>query len=300
MPQIFDLNNALVYYVSDVFPERRKNPLPDYLSVIDSSGIELDLKDPTYDPDPRRNPTLAFEPDLFLLDEIDNTKGGRDVVRTLSYTVTESSSLSVSFTEGVTIGAETTLTTKIPFIAEGSIKLSAEAAFASTQTQTSEISKTVGATATITASPRTRLMAMLQVNNRPYQGRLTTKVFLSGHILINSGGNFRKSIFEVFSQIKRKPPGFFALRDDQATYQFTNDDLARFQIDPTTQRVYYEATADVQAKYFVSSKLVVVSVPPLSVPSGPGPAALRPATPVAALTSSASATPTQDRQEDRT
>lgn len=248
MPEIFDLDNAFVYYVDRILPGTPGSGFADIISVINSSRVDLALVGtPTYSPSPN-DPTLPTKPSFFFLGDFCNETDSSDV-QAFSETISETASFSFSFTEGLKVGAKTTVTTKIPFVAEGKVELSAEGSFSSTQTDTTTKSQSFTVSQTINVPAHKRVVTTARVDVVQYKGNLTAKVRVNGRISINFGSTSRQlSVADVFKAIKNQPPGNYSKRDQRTTYTFTDSDLARFEITPDGQ-VSYTATAAVDARF---------------------------------------------------
>lgn len=254
MASILDLNNAFVYYVDRINPGRS---FADIISVINSSGVELrfagDASDVRYNPP---IDSLLGEPKALLKSTFVNKSDAMDQ-QTFKHSLTETASFSTSFTEGVKIGAETKLKTKIPFIAEGEVTLSAEGSFSSTQNDTSTQSQAFEFNSTINVPPRSRVVATAMIDSLRYVGTLTAKVQVAGRIFINFGStSLQVDVADVFKAIKSRPPGNYSVTDKRTTYTFTDSDLALFEVTPTNE-VLFSTTAAIEAKYGASTRIDV-------------------------------------------
>lgn len=258
MPDIFDVNSALVYYVDRILPGTPSGGFADIISVINSSGIGLAFAgspgDVVYNPSPD-DPSLPFTTDSFFGSDFTNSTDAVDK-QTFARTFSETASFSLSFTEGIKIGAKTTVTTKIPFVAEGKVELSAEGSFSSTQTDTSSTTQSFTFNQEILVPARKRVVTTVLIDTLRYTGTVTTKVQVSGRVFINFGSTkVNMDVVDIFRAIKDKPPGDYRRKDSRTTYSFTDGDLARFEVTPTNE-LLYTATAAIQAKFGGRSRVI--------------------------------------------
>jgi hypothetical protein len=261
MDPILDLNNAFVYYVARINPGK---PFADTISVLAADQVNLVFAgDVTYDP-PIDVTRLRGTPELLDSSSFENDTSVQDsqVVRLSG---TNTASFSTSFTEGIKIGAETKVTSKIPFLAEGQVTLSAEGSFSSTQNDSSTQSQTFEVVNTINIAPHTRVEASLLISSLQYKGKLSAKVQVAGQLRIAFGDtHFAVDIADVFKAIKSRPPGSFILKDDRTTYTFTDGELALFEVTETNE-VLYRVTAAIDAKFGASQ---IVKVKEFDITSG--------------------------------
>jgi len=258
MPEIFDLDNAFVYYVDRILPGTPGGGFADIISVINSSGVELAFTGSPdhvlYSPSPE-DPSLPVTSQSFFGGDFINDQDLPSKA-TFKKDYTETASFSLAFTEGVKVGAKTTLTTKIPFLAEGKVELSAEGSFSSTQNDTSSQSQTFTINVEIPIPPRKGILATVRLDSLKYQGTVTTKVQVKGRIFVNFGStSLHLSVADVFKAIKSQPPGNYSRKDTRTTYTFTDSQLALFEVTPTGE-VLFDATAAVEASYAVRASVI--------------------------------------------
>jgi hypothetical protein len=266
MPNVFDLDNALVYYVDRILPGTPRGGFADIISVINSSGIDLAFAgspgDVVYNPSPN-NPNLPFTTDSFFGADFTNDTDAVDK-QIFTRSTSETASFSLAFTEGIKVGAKTTVVTKIPFIAEGKVELSAEGSFSSTQTETSSQTQTFTFSQEIPVPPRKRVVTTVLLDLLKYTGTVTTKVQVSGRISIAFGSTrVNMDVVDIFRAIKNQPPGNYRKKDDRTTYSFTDGDLALFEV--TANELLYTATAALQAKFAGRARTVATQY---DLPSG--------------------------------
>jgi hypothetical protein len=264
MPAILDLNDAFVYYVARILPVPSRKAasaspraISDYLSVLDTDQVTLSFAgDITYTPDIEVS-NLQGQPEVLASSSFENHSAvmNSSVFR---QSKTTTASFSTSFTEGVKIGAQTKLTTSIPFIAKGEITLSAEGSFSSTQSNSSTDSQTFAVDSTVNVPPNSRVQATLMISSLDYTGMLMADVQVGGRLRINLNGDRQTvQISDLFRAIKSQPPGNFRLTDNTGkTFSFTNEDLARFQVTATNQ-VLYATTATIDANFGASQTINV-------------------------------------------
>lgn len=263
MPAIFDLNDAFVYYVDRILlatAQKARAPRPgisDYLSALDTDQVTLSFAgDVTYNPD-IQVANLQGQPEVLASSSFENsaTVTNSSVFRQ-SHTTT--ASFSTSFTEGVKIGAQTKLVTKIPFIAQGEVTLSAEGSFSSTQSSSSTDTQTFSVDTTVNVPPDSRIEATLMISSLEYSGVLMANVQVAGRLRINIGGDRQTvQISDLFKAIKSQPPGTFRLTDGTGkTFSFTDSDLARFEVTAANE-VLYAATASINANFGASQTINV-------------------------------------------
>jgi hypothetical protein len=262
MPAIFDLNDAFVYYVSQILlpsmsAQKASAPQPsrtirDYLGALDTDQVTLSLTgDVTYTPN-IEVANLQGQPEVLAASSFENSASvtNSSVFRQSN---TSTASFSTSFTEGVKIGAQTKITTKIPFIASGEVTLSAEGSFSSTQNVSSTDTQTFSVDTTINVPPNSRVEATLMINSLQYEGMLMADVQVGGRLRIEINGDRQTvQIPDLFKAIKSRPPGSFRLTDGTGkTFSFTDSDLARFQVTAANE-VLYTANATIDAKFGAS------------------------------------------------
>lgn len=263
MPSVIDLNDVFVYYVANILPktaQKAKAPAPaihDYLSVLDTEQVDISFAgDVTYTPD-IQVANLQGRPEVLASSSFENSSNvtNSSVFR---QSQTNSASFTTSFTEGIKIGAQTKLVTKIPFIAQGEVTLSAEGSFSSTQSNTSTVTQTFAVDTTVNVPPSSRIQASLMISSLDYSGTLTADVQVAGRLRINLNGNRQTvQILDLFNAIKAQPPGNFRLTDGTGkTFSFTDDDLARFQVTAANE-VLYGATAKIDANFGASQTVRV-------------------------------------------
>ena len=236
---------------------RRPRTIGDYLSVLDTDQVTLSLAgDVTYTPD-IEVANLQGQPEVLASSSFENHSAvmNSSVFR---QSRTTTASFSTSFTEGVKIGAQTKLTTSIPFIAKGEITLSAEGSFSSTQSNSSTDSQSFAVDTTVNVPPNSKVQATLMISSLDYTGMLMANVQVAGRLRINLNGDRQTvQISDLFRAIKSQPPGNFRLTDNTGkTFSFSNEDLARFEVTATNQ-VLYAATAVIDANFGASQTINV-------------------------------------------
>lgn len=276
MPTIFDLNNAFVYYFFVIYlptvKENRGVPtssvsrakpktLDDFFKTfVNTDQVTLKFAgDVTYNP-PIDVASLQGTPDGFapVTFRNDTSVQNSSVFRESK---TTTASFSTSFTEGIKLGAETKLTTGIPFIAKGEVTLSAEAAFSSTQSNSSTDTQTFSIDTTINVPPKSLVKASLLFNSLQYRGSLTAKVKVTGRVRFDfSGIKTTVEIPDLFKAIKKqKLIGNYthqvSLESGQAFIPFTPKDRDRFTVNK--DEVLYAASATINAKFGASQTVDV-------------------------------------------
>lgn len=251
MASVFDLDNALVYYVDRLLPGTPSR-FADIISVINASGVTLafagDPADITYNPPIEQALGNSGTPESIDSATFTNNTDAQDT-KSFKKGGSITAAFSTSTTQGIKIGAQTTLETGIPFLAKGQVTLSAEGSFSSTSNTTTTQTQTFETQDTINIPPRSRVEVSLVVDLLQYTGTVTAKVQVGGRVFINFGStSLVKEISDIFKAIKERPPGNFSVTDKRATYTFTDRDLALFEV-TSTNEVLYTATTAVNAKF---------------------------------------------------
>ncbi len=245
MASTFDLNNVFVYYIWAINPAQE---FSDMLSVLRTDQITLSFGDVTYDP-PIDLSALQGSPEVLASTSF---KNDTDVTDSAQFQQNKSTtaSFSVAISEGVKIGAETTVQTQIPFIAKGEVSLSAEASLSSTQNVGSSETQSFSVNTTINVPPRSRVEASLLISSLSYKGKLNVQMVVGGQIRILFGSTrLVVPIADVITAIQANPPGNWTFTDKTgAKFQLSNGDMAMFSVTDTKQ-VQFAASGDLQAKF---------------------------------------------------
>ncbi|HEX3531011.1 MAG TPA: ETX/MTX2 family pore-forming toxin [Thermoanaerobaculia bacterium] len=253
---VFDLNNAFVYYLAVI----KKTTVDNFLSVLHTDGVQLEDAGvpPIYAPALAAN---NFQSSLEVLasSNFENGSTAEDEFKVILSKDTKAE-FSVSATEGIKLGAKATLMTSIPFLFKSEVELSAEANFSSTQTTSSSTTQTFGINDTIKIPPRSRIKASLAIKSLTYTGTLTAKVRVAGQLRSTApGANFTITMSKLFREINANPPAKDFVLTDKAghRFSFTKDDVARFTLPINPPRVFYTATANISANFGASQTVKI-------------------------------------------